>query len=310
MQGWEGLLPAITWPEMGSWEKWMHYALEGGGKRLRPRLVWEVYALYAKGDPDLVEALPAMRAIELVHTFTLVHDDVMDRSELRRGRPTIHTLTDENTAILIGDALIIAAYEVLSDLRPEVRAKVLRHLSRQALRVCHGQLLDLALAQRPTAAVKLEEYLQMIREKTGALMGAAMAIGGLLAQQEDPLITALQEAGEKLGIFFQVQDDYLDAYSTQTGKPLGGDIVEGKRTFLWLWAYEEVSPAVRALMEDPTKGEERRAILLEYYHKPAFAQKARAFWEAQFQEVERTFLTLPQGEKVWGTLRELYGRQR
>lgn len=310
MQEWEGLLPAITWPEMGSWEKWMHYALEGGGKRLRPRLVWEVYALYAKGDPDFVEALPAMRAIELVHTFTLVHDDVMDRSELRRGRPTIHTLTDENTAILIGDALIIAAYEVLSDLRLEVRAKVLRHLSRQALRVCHGQLLDLALAQRPTAAVKLEEYLQMIREKTGALMGAAMAIGGLLAQQEDPLITALQEAGEKLGIFFQVQDDYLDAYSTQTGKPLGGDIVEGKRTFLWLWAYEEASPAVRALMEDPTKGEERRAILLEYYHKPAFAQKAQAFWEAQFQEVERTFLTLPQGEKVWGTLRELYGRQR
>jgi geranylgeranyl pyrophosphate synthase len=87
MQEWEGLLPAITWPEMGSWEKWMHYALEGGGKRLRPRLVWEVYALYAKGDPDLVEALPAMRAIELVHTFTLVHDDVMDRSELRRGAP-------------------------------------------------------------------------------------------------------------------------------------------------------------------------------------------------------------------------------
>lgn len=288
----------------------MHYALEGGGKRLRPRLVWEVYALYAKGDPDLAEALPAMRAIELVHTFTLVHDDVMDRSDLRRGRPTIHTLKDENTAILIGDALMIAAYEVLSDLQPEVSTKVLRHLSRQALRVCHGQLLDLELARRPTPQVQIEDYLLMIREKTGALMGAAMAVGGLLAQQEAPLITALQDAGEKLGIFFQVQDDYLDAYSTETGKPLGGDIVEGKRTFLWLWAYEEGSPAVRALMEDPTKGEERRAILLEYYHRPAFAQKARAFWEAQFQEVERTFLTLPRGEKVWGILRGLYGRQR
>jgi len=309
MKAWEPILTASTWPEMGLWEKWMAYALEGGGKRLRPRLLWETYALYAE-KPSQEEALPAMRAIELIHTFTLVHDDVMDRSEMRRDRPTLHKLTDENTAILIGDALMIAAYEVLADLSPEVTGKVIRHLARQALRVCHGQLLDLELARRPTDTVQMEDYLRMIREKTGALMGAAMATGGILARQEEALIRLLQEAGEKLGVFFQVQDDYLDAYSTQTGKVLGGDIAEGKRTFLWLWAYEQASEAVRALMDDPARGQERRGVLLELYHKPAFARRAEAFLEAQFQQVEAAFGALPEGKVLWESVRALYGRRR
>lgn len=309
MKEWEPVLTAFAWPEMGLWEKWMAYALEGGGKRLRPRLLWETYAVYAeKPRPD--DVLPAMRAIELIHNFTLVHDDVMDRSEMRRDRPTIHKLTDENTAILIGDALMIAAYEALADLRPEVMGKVVRYLARQALRVCHGQLLDLELARHPTATVHMSDYLRMIREKTGALMGAAMAVGGILAYQEDNLIGLLQEAGEKLGIFFQLQDDYLDAYSTQTGKVLGGDIVEGKRTFLWLWAYEAASDSVRALMDDPTKGQERRKVLLELYHEPAFAQRAKAFLEEHFQQVEGAFRALPGGEGLWESIRALYGRQR
>jgi len=309
MQEWVGFLPTIGWPEMGTWERWMHYALEGGGKRLRPKLLWETYTLYAE-KPRLEEALPAMYAIELIHTFTLVHDDVMDRSEMRRDRPTIHRLTDENTAILIGDALMIAAYEVLADLRPELTGKVARYLARQALRVCHGQLLDLALAQRPTSTVRIEDYLEMIQEKTGALMGAAMAVGGLIAGLDMDLVRALQEAGERLGVFFQVQDDYLDAYSTQTGKVLGGDIVEGKRTFLWLWAYEAASEAIQALMDDPEKGHERRGVLLELYHEPTFAQRAEAFLEAQFRQVEEAFQALPQGKVLWESVRALYGRQR
>jgi len=309
MKQWEHVLTASAWPEMALWEKWMTYALEGGGKRLRPWLLWETYAVYAE-KPSLDDALPAMRAIELIHTFTLVHDDVMDRSEMRRDRPTIHKLTDENTAILIGDALMIAAYEVLADLKPEVTGKVVRYLARQALRVCHGQLLDLELARRPTPTVHMSDYLWMIREKTGALMGAAMAVGGMLAYQEEGIVGLLQEAGEKLGIFFQVQDDYLDAYSTQTGKVLGGDIVEGKRTFLWLWAYETTSDSVRALMDDPTRGQERREVLLELYHEPAFAQRAKAFLEEQFRQVEEAFRALPGGERLCESVRVLYGRQR
>jgi geranylgeranyl diphosphate synthase type II len=309
MKDWEGLLGVAGWPELGEWEQWMQYALEGGGKRVRPKLVWETYRLYAPHPAALEEALPAMRAIELVHTFTLVHDDVMDRSDLRRGRPTIHKLTDEHTAILIGDALMIAAYEALADLKPSITGKILRHLAREALRVCYGQLLDLELAKRPTAAVRIEDYLRMIREKTGALMGAAMAIGGLLAEREPELIQALQEAGEKLGIFFQVQDDYLDAYSTRTGKVLGGDIVEGKRTFLWLWAYAEASPEVRALMEAPERAQERREVVLKLYYEPAFAERAKAFLEARFAEVREAFLALPQGEVLWESVKVLYGRQ-
>ncbi len=306
---WEEALASTAWPELGEWERWMAYALEGGGKRLRPRLIWEAYATYTE-QPSLEAVLPAMHAIELVHTFTLVHDDVMDRSALRRDRPTLYRLTDANTAILIGDALLIAAYERLAALLPQQVGPVTQWLSRQALRVCHGQLLDLALAQRSTMSVALSDYLHMIQEKTGALMGAALAIGGLLAAQEKPLIEALQRAGEALGVFFQVQDDYLDAFSTQTGKVLGGDIVEGKRTFLWLWAYEEASPAIQRLMEDPEAGEKRREVLLALYQREAFAQRAKAFLEERFQAAKWAFAELPLGERLWKTLQYLYQRQR
>lgn len=173
----ESRLAALSWPELGAWEPWMHYALEGGGKRLRPRLAWECYAHYAGSSADWETALPLLQALELLHTFTLVHDDVMDRAQLRRDRPTLYQATDENTAILIGDALLIAVYDTLAGLPAAHLPTIQRILSRAALRVCHGQLQDLAFAQQPTEALSLKHYLDMITEKTGALLGAALEAG-------------------------------------------------------------------------------------------------------------------------------------
>ncbi len=297
-----------AWPELGEWERWMHYALTGGGKHLRPRLAWTTYELYAEA-PTWEEALPALRAIEQLHNFTLVHDDVMDDSPLRRGRPTLYKLTDANTAILIGDALLIAAYESLAALPPQKVGPIVRYLSRQALRVCHGQLLDMMLAQQPTAAVSIEAYYQMITEKTGALMGASLAIGGLLAQVAPDLVAQLQAAGEALGVFFQLQDDYLDAFSTQSGKKLGGDIAEGKKTFLWLWAYEVAPPAIRSRMEDASDPEARRLEVLRFYQEAGLKERAARFLAEAWATVEAAFDQLPAGAQLLSAFADLTARQ-
>lgn len=297
-----------AWPELGQWERWMHYALTGGGKHLRPRLAWAVYRLYAK-EPTWEEALPALRAIERLHNFTLVHDDVMDDSPLRRGRPTLYRLTDANTAILLGDALLIAAYDSLASLPAPKVGPIVRYLSRQALRVCHGQLLDLALAREPTQAVSYEVYHQMITEKTGALMGASLAIGGLLAEVGPELVAQLQKAGETLGVFFQLQDDYLDAFSTQSGKKLGGDIAEGKKTFLWLWAYELAPPAIRRYMDEASDPETRRLEVLRFYQEAGLQARAKRFLEKEWNKVQSAFAQLPDGIQLLSAFSDLAARQ-
>ncbi len=287
----------------------MHHALEGGGKRLRPRLAWESYAYYAGPDADWEKALPLLEAVELLHTFTLVHDDVMDRAELRRGRPTLYQATDENTAILIGDALLIAVYERLAALPAERLPLIQRILSQAALRVCHGQLQDLHLAQQPTEAVSLEDYLAMITEKTGALLGAALESGAALAGAPPEELQALRRAGEALGRFFQVQDDYLDAFSPHTGKALGGDIAEGKKTFLWLWAWAEASPVERQalLTADPSH---RRTLGLALYERLGLRERGAAFVEEFYKEVEKAADSVGLGKELKAFARSLLARQR
>lgn len=287
----------------------MHYALAGGGKRLRPRLAWETYAYYAGPTASWEKALPLLQALELLHNFTLVHDDVMDRAELRRGRPTLYQTTDENTAILIGDALLIAVYERLAALPAEHLPHLQRILSRAALRVCHGQLQDLYLSQQPTEAVSLEAYLQMITEKTGALLGAALESGAALAGAEAAELQALRTAGEALGRFFQVQDDYLDAFSPHTGKTLGGDIAEGKKTFLWLWAWKEATPSERQALTE-AEPEQRRALGLALYERLGLRKRGAAFVEEAFAQVEQAASTVRFGAQLRAFARSLLTRQR
>ncbi|MCX8111918.1 MAG: polyprenyl synthetase family protein [Bacteroidia bacterium] len=285
-EAYERGLEALHWPELDAWETWMHYALSGGGKRLRPYLAWMSYAYYAQERASWEEALPLLRAIEILHTFTLVHDDVMDKSELRRGRPTIYRLTDENTAILIGDALIIAAYRELMAISSPATGRLGDILSSAALRVCHGQLLDLALARRPTAMVKMDDYLKMISEKTGALLGAALETGAVLGGASEAESHQLRLIGEAIGRYFQLQDDYLDAFGEETGKVRGGDIVEGKKTFLWLWAWAEASPDEQMQLETLT-GEERRAFGLHLYEKLGLQKRGTQYLKEERAEVEK-----------------------
>lgn len=298
----EESLGSLRWPELGTWEKWMTYALTGGGKRLRPALAWESYRFYQGDKASWEKGLPLFQALELLHTFTLVHDDVMDRSALRRGRPTLYKQTNENTAILIGDALLIAVYQRLAEIAEPARKPLIACLSQAALRVCHGQLQDLELAQTPTPQVSLQAYLNMITEKTGALLGAALEAGALLATAPQTECIALRQAGELLGRFFQLQDDYLDAFGEETGKIRGGDIAEGKKTFLWLWAWEEATPQEKNLLENPTTApEKRREIGLALYERLNLQKRGLTFLETAYED----FLQATQKVQMGAVLRQI-----
>ncbi|GIV24087.1 MAG: hypothetical protein KatS3mg025_1746 [Bacteroidia bacterium] len=311
IQAYEESLRALAWPELTAWEGWMHYALAGGGKRLRPWLAWEAYAFYAQDKASWPHALPVLQAIELLHTFTLVHDDVMDKSALRRGRPTVYRQTDENTAILIGDALLIAVYQQLAAVPAPHNARLIQLLSQAALRVCHGQLLDLALAAKPTAEVSLDDYLRMITEKTGALIGASLEMGAALADVPPPELAALRAAGEAIGRFFQLQDDYLDAFGQETGKVPGGDIAEGKKTFLWLWAWQEAAPTEKRLLDDPnTPPEQRREVGLHLYMRLGLKSRAEAFLAEAFKELHEKIAAVRMAPVLKELTEKLLGRQR
>lgn len=302
LEEYERALRSLRWEALGEWEPWMHYALQSGGKRLRPWLAWCSYAFYAGPNASWATCLPLLQAIELLHTFTLVHDDVMDNADLRRGQPALHRQTSSNVAILVGDALLLAVYERLSHLPAPWNAQLTQLLSQAALRVCHGQLLDLALAERPTSQVSLRDYEEMITEKTGTLLGAALQAGALLGGADPYEAQALQKAGELLGRFFQIQDDYLDAFEAETGKVRGGDIAEGKKTFLWLWAYAQADPAERQWMEDARLSPaQRRARGLALYEKLNLRTQAYAYLEEAFEG----FMRFVRGHAMEKTLTEI-----
>lgn len=209
------------------------YVLEGGGKRLRPFLVM----LSAKAvDADFSKVKNAALAVELLHNFTLVHDDIMDNSDKRRGRLTLHKKYDMSTAILAGDNLIALAYEcLLKDCNNNAK-KVITTFNHGIVEVCEGQSLDKEFEIR--ANVSLNEYLEMIYKKTAALAEMCCSVGAQLGEGSIKQVKALSNFGKYLGMAFQIQDDLLDitAKETEFGKPIGGDLVEGKKTFLFLTA--------------------------------------------------------------------------
>lgn len=214
------------------------YVMEAGGKRLRPLLV--LLAAEAHGArPE--EALPAAVAVEVFHNFTLVHDDIMDHSDSRRGRPSVHVRWDEPTAILVGDLLMGVAYEHLARLPSPVLGRAFASFSRCVARLCEGQVLDMEFERRK--AVALAEYVDMIERKTGALLACALELGALVGGADDERCAHLAAAGLDIGRAFQIQDDLLDltAASEDWGKPVGGDVLEGKRTYLLLTALERVA---------------------------------------------------------------------
>lgn len=213
------------------------YILKSGGKRLRPLLV--LFSAKAVGG-KFSSAYNAAAAVELLHNFTLVHDDIMDNADKRRGKLTLHKKYDINTAILVGDSLLSVAYEnLLKDCKNNNSKDVLSAFTKGLVEVCEGQSLDKEYETKKI--VSLEEYILMIEKKTAALSEMCCKIGSLLGGGKVKEVTALSSFGKNIGIAFQIQDDLLDIIGNEneTGKFIGGDLVEGKKTYLFLKAIEK-----------------------------------------------------------------------
>lgn len=221
----------------------VRYVLEGGGKRLRPLLVLLSAEAFGAGP---ARALPAALAVEVFHNFTLVHDDIMDQADARRGRATVHVRWDESTAILCGDYLMALAYDLLAQGPADRLAEVIRRFHRMVARLCEGQTLDKDFEQREDVSV--DDYLHMIDCKTGALLEASCELGGLVGGATAAQTAVLGRIGRHVGRAFQVQDDLLDltADDARWGKTIGGDLVVGKKTFLLLRTLERTEGAAHA----------------------------------------------------------------
>ena len=222
------------------------YAMSSGGKRLRPGLLLMTAESFG-GEQALGAAANPAVGIEFFHNFTLLHDDVMDNSEMRRGRPSVFKKWDVNTAILSGDTMLTMATQHIADVKESLIKKVLAVFNDMALEVYEGQRLDMDFESMDE--ISSDTYIEMIRKKTGALLGASCAIGALIggaSQKDAELMTTF---GNMLGIAFQIQDDWLDTYgdSATFGKPIGGDILNDKKTFLWVKAFEGEKGDVEAL---------------------------------------------------------------
>ena len=220
----------------------IEYILDLGGKRLRPILVLMGTTAY---DGDYKKGLDAALAVEVFHNFTLLHDDIMDDAPLRRGKDTVHEKWDVNTAILSGDAMLILSYQLLDSYEGSSYKKLMKLFNKTALEVCEGQQYDMDFETRETVSV--EEYIKMIGLKTSVLVAAALQMGAIIADASEEESEKIYEFGLNLGIAFQLQDDYLDAYGdTATfGKQVGGDIMENKKTYLYIEALKNASPEIK-----------------------------------------------------------------
>lgn len=299
----QAALDAVAYPREpeGLYEP-IRYALSGGGKRLRPTLTLLSYSLFRD---DVEKALPAALALETYHNHTLLHDDLMDRASLRRGRPTVYKKWDANTAVLSGDAMLILAFEHLLSLPPESLAPVARLFAHTAIEVCEGQQLDMNFERRD--AVSEAEYIEMIRLKTAVLLACAAKAGAIIAGASERDADALYLFAERLGLAFQLQDDYLDVYGDPAvfGKKIGGDILCAKKTFLLIHAFLAASPAQAAALraclrpDAPLTDDEKIRTVTLLYDSLGVPQTTLAAIESRFREAcdGLSALSLPEERK-------------
>ena len=227
------------------------YFLQQGGKRIRPVLCLMGNELF---DEIVPAAWHVASAIELFHNFTLVHDDIMDNAPLRRGRQTIHSKYGQSTALLAGDVMLVTAYDNLNKIETHFLPAILKIFNNAAREVCEGQQLDMDFEKREK--VGLDDYLHMISLKTSVLLAASLKMGAVLGGAGERNQNLLYEFGKKLGIAFQVQDDYLDAFGDpqKFGKQVGGDILSNKKTFLLLHALQTANAGQFKELEEAMSG--------------------------------------------------------
>ncbi|MDO6490070.1 MULTISPECIES: polyprenyl synthetase family protein [unclassified Cellulophaga] len=280
------------------------YILNLGGKRLRPILALMSADIFGA---DYKEAISAAMAVEVFHNFSLVHDDIMDDAPLRRGKETVHEKWDINTGILSGDAMLIEAYRFLETYEGDQYKKLNSLFSITALQVCEGQQYDVDFETRDD--VTIPEYLKMIEYKTAVLVAAAMKMGAVIARTTVQNEDLIYDFGKNLGIAFQLQDDYLDAFGDPKtfGKQVGGDIIENKKTYLYLKALELSSKAEQNSLDQlfsiqPTNNNDKvatvKAIFVESKADVATKQAIEEYTNKAFSVLEKLDVSLDKKEAL------------
>lgn len=271
----------------------IRYILTLGGKRVRPVLTLMAAELF--GMQRMEEIIPAAKAVEFFHNFSLIHDDLMDKAPLRRGKTTVHEKWDANIAILSGDGLLVKAYEEISKCNPIYLPATLKILSKVAMEVCEGQQLDMDYESR--ISLQMEEYLEMIRLKTSVLLGGALQLGAILSGADEQQQQLIYDFGENVGLAFQLQDDILDAYGDPDtfGKIVGGDIMINKKTFLLVKLMEVISTEDTTWLQQllaadmatiPTKVEDMLALYDKYEVKKSADELKDIYTQRAFEKME------------------------
>ena len=238
----------------------LRYMMEIGGKRIRPRLCLLAYSLFKEEMNQSI--LGPAAALEVFHSFTLIHDDIMDKADVRRGVPTVYRKWDENTAILSGDVMSIESYKLLAQAPAEVLPKALALFTKTAAEVCEGQQYDMDFEDMES--VPMDDYLKMIGLKTAVLIACSAKMGALIAGADDRTCDLLYRFGYDLGLAFQIADDWLDTYSDPKvfGKAIGGDILNNKKSWLMTRAFEKAGerrPELLEAMAMPVETDEEKA---------------------------------------------------
>ena len=292
------------------------YVLSLGGKRIRPVLMLMAYNMYRE---DVDRIMPVALGLEVYHNFTLLHDDLMDRADVRRGKPCVHKVWNDNTAILSGDNMLVMAYQMMSRCPSSALPSVISIFTETALQIDEGQQYDMEFEQRTDVTER--EYLEMIRLKTSVLLACALQIGALLGGASEADAQALYAYGEKVGLAFQLQDDYLDVYGNfeTFGKAIGGDILCNKKTFMLINALAHAPEHLRAELQgwlaateyDPAEKIEAVRHIYTQVGVDQMAKEQISFYIAQAEDALRA---LPIAEERKEILRQwteqLLGRKK
>lgn len=293
----------------------VEYVLSLGGKRIRPVLMLMAYNLYRE---DVENCMAQALGVETYHNFTLLHDDLMDKADVRRGKPCVHKIWNDNQAILSGDTmLVLAAQMVASGCSPR-KGEVLDIFLQTAIEIDEGQQFDIDFETRED--VREEEYIEMVRLKTSVLLACALKIGATMADAPSQDTEALYRFGEKLGVAFQLQDDFLDVYGDYKtfGKRIGGDILCNKKTYMLINALRLASPEQRAelqkwLAATEYDEEEKIQAVTRLYTAVGVDKLALQAIDAYFREAEKELalvnLTEEKKKNLWGLALQLMGRK-
>ena len=284
----------------------VQYVLSLGGKRIRPVLMLLGYQLWREQPEDII--MPAI-GLETYHNYTLLHDDLMDNADMRRGHETVHRRWDANKAILSGDSMLVLAYQRVAQVPPEKLQKVLDLFTVTALEIGEGQEYDMAFETRND--VTEDEYIEMIRLKTSVLLACALKMGAILADAPDDDVNRLYKVGEQLGLAFQLQDDLLDVYGDPKvfGKAIGGDIMSNKKTYMLINAYNRANDSQRAELQrwldakNPDR-KEKVAAVTKLYDEIGIRQLCETKINEYFDQARRTLDLVNVGDERKQPLRQ------